>query len=133
MNVDFLGHIEAIRYTDTAILITVSERRLGYRKKDGSIVDDEILNYKIIFKLGMRAYISKFFDTGMLVSIKGIVLPYAKDHQGNIVEGYSIIGETMSRAAYPSKGIRNEKRAIKESQISSSGTPDLDSYNEPDF
>lgn len=133
MNVDFLGHIEAIRYTDTAILVTVSERRLGYRKKDGSIVDDELLNYKIIFKLGMRAYISKFFDTGMLVSIKGVMLPYAKDHQGNIVEGYSIIGETMSRAAYPAKGFRNEKRAIKESQLSSVGTPDLDSYNEPDF
>lgn len=133
MNIDFLGHIEAIRYTDTAILITVSERKLGYKKNDGTIVGDELLNYKIIFKLGQRNYISKFFDKGMLVSIKGIMLPYAKDHQGNIVEGYSIIGETISRAAYPAKGFRNEKRAIKESQLSSTGTPDLDSFNQPDF
>ena len=61
------------------------------------------------------------------------MLPYAKDHQGNIIEGYSIIGETINRAAYPTGSLRTEKKIIKESLATSDETPDLESYSNPDF
>lgn len=133
MDILFIGHIEGIRYTETAVIVTASERRKGYKKKDGTIVDDELLTYHFIYKPYFKKYISEHFSAGMLVKIKGTMLPYAKDHQGNIIEGYSIIGETINIAAYPSNNIRVEKRMIKQSQAASSEQPDLDAYNEPDF
>lgn len=133
MDINFLGHIEGIRYTETAVVVTASERRQGYKKKDGTIVDDELLTFRFLFKPYFRKYISEHFSSGMLVKIKGVMLPYAKDHEGSIVEGYSILGQTIDRAAYQTSTIRAEKRMIKESQSMSTQAPDLDAYNQPDF
>lgn len=129
----FLGHIEGIRYNDTSIIIVASERKKGYKKKDGTIIDDELLSFRFIFKSSFRKYISEHFSSGMLVKIKGVLLPYAKDHQGNIIDGYSIIGQTIDLAPYPSNNIRIEKKRIKESQTASDEIPDLDAFNQPDF
>lgn len=129
----FLGHIEGIRYNDTSIIIVATERKKGYKKKDGTIIDDELLSFRFIFKSSFRKYISEHFSSGMLVKIKGVLLPYAKDHQGNIIDGYSIIGQTIDLAPYPSNNIRIEKKRIKESQSASDEIPDLDAFNQPDF
>ena len=133
MDINFLGHIEGIRYTDTAVVVTASERRQGYTKKDGTIIDDELLTFRFLFKPYFRKYISEHFSSSMLVKIKGIMLPYAKDHQGNIIEGFTILGQTIDRAPYQTNTIRAEKRMIKESQLASTQAPDLDSFNQPDF
>lgn len=129
----FLGHIEGIRYNDTSIIVVASERKKGYKKKDGTIIDDELLSFRFIFKSSFRKYISEHFSSGMLVKIKGVLFPYAKDHQGNIIDGYSIIGQTIDLAPYPSNNIRIEKKRIKESQSASDETPDLNAFNQPDF
>lgn len=133
MDVNFLGHIEGVRYTDTSVIVTASERRSGYKKADGTIVPDELLTFKFIYKPYFKKYISEHFSTGMLVKIKGNMLPYAKDRQGNIIEGYSIIGETINRATYQTNSLRAEKRLVKESLDSTNDTPDLAAFNEPDF
>lgn len=133
MDILFQGHIIGIRYTDTSVIVTASERKMGYRRKDGVIVDDEILTFRFIFKPYFRKYISEHFSSGMLVKIKGTMLPYAKDHEGNIMDGYSIIGQTIDLAPYPSNNIRMERKRIKESMMASDEQPDLDEYNQPDF
>lgn len=133
MDINFLGHIDGIRYTDTAVIVTASERRQGYRKANGVIVPDDVLTFRFIFKPYFRKYLSEHFNKGMLVKIKGVMLPYAKDNQGNVIEGFTLLGQTIDRAAYQTTNIKAEKIMQKESQEHSTGSPDLDSYNQDDF
>lgn len=133
MDINFLGHIEGIRYTDNAVIVTASEKRQGYKKKDGTVVDDDLLTFSFIFKPYFKKYIAEHFGTNMLVKIKGFMLPYSKDHQGNIIEGFTIFGQTIDRAAYQTTKIRAEKRMIKESMDSSMEKPNLDEFIKPDF
>lgn len=133
MDINFLGHIDGIRYTDSCVIVTASERRQGYRKVNGEVVADDILSFRFLFKPYFRKYISEHFNAGMLVKIKGVMLPYAKDNQGNTIDGFTLIGQTIDRAAYQTTNIRREKMMQKESQEHSSGVPDLDSYNTEDF
>ena len=133
MDYNFLGHIDGIRFTETAVIVTASERRQGYKKSNGEIVADDVLTFRFIFKTYFRKYISEHFNKGMLVKIKGFMLPYAKDSQGNIIEGFTLLGQTIDRAAYQTTNIKREKMMQKESQEHSTGAPDLDSYNMEDF
>lgn len=133
-DIQILGHISNIKFQQECILIFVDERKRGYKKQDGTIVDDKILSWKCIFSGNekKRVYINKFFNTGMLVQVKGEVLPYAIE-QGSMIDGYSVFIQTINVAAYPSNNLRMEKKMIKESQMSSNELPDLDRFNEPDF
>lgn len=133
MDVNFLGNIDGVKYTDTAVIVTASETRLGYKKKDGSVVPDELLTFRFIFKPYFRKYIAEHFGAGMLVKIKGCMLPYAKDSDGKPTEGFSLIGQTIDRASYPSNKLRMEKRMLKESYASSTEKPDLDEFEREDF
>lgn len=133
MDILFTGHIEGIKYAENSVIVTASEIRKGYKKKDGTVVDDEILSYRFIFKPYFKNYVASHFSKGMYVKIKGIMMPYAKTHNGEIIDGYSIIGQTIDVAAYPSKYIKNEKRIIKDSILKSDESPNLDAYNAPDF
>jgi hypothetical protein len=133
MDILFTGHIEGIRYADNAAIVTASEIKKGYKKKDGVVVDDELVTFKFIFKPYFKNYIAAHFTKGMYVKIKGTMLPYAKNHVGEIIDGYSIIGQTIDIAAYPTKHVRNEKRIIKESIAKSDESPDLNAYTAPDF
>lgn len=133
MDILFTGHIEGIKYADNCAIVTASEIKKGYKKKDGVIVDDELLTFKFIFKTYFKNYIASHFTKGMYVKIKGIMFPYAKNHSGETIDGYSIIGQTIDIAAYPTKYVRNEKRIIKESIAKSDESPDLNSYAAPDF
>ena len=127
------GHIEAIRYTENSVIVTISEVRSGYKDGSGRIVDNEILMWRILFPKGMQSYISKFFSKGILVDVYGIPKPYAKDRNGNFVDGYTILGKNIDRAAYQRTSTKMEKKLIKDSQIASDEQPDLDAYNQPDF
>ena len=127
------GHIESIRYTENSVIVTVSEVRNGYKDGSGRIVDNEILMWKVIFPKGMQSYISKFFSRGILVDIYGIPKPYAKNKEGDIIEGYTILGKNIDRAAYQRTSTKMERKLIKDSQMASDEQPDLDAYNQPDF
>lgn len=127
------GHVESVRYTENSVIVTISEVRIGYRDGNGRIVDNEILMWKVLFPKGMQSYISKFFSKGILVDVYGIPKPYAKDKDGNLVDGYTILGKSIDRAAYQRTSTKLEKRLIKDSQLASGEKPDLESYNQPDF
>lgn len=133
MDVNFLGIIDGVKYTDTAVIVTASESRLGYKKKDGSVIPEELLTFRFIFKPYFKKYIAEHFGAGMLVKIKGCLLPYAKDGEGKTIDGFSVIGQTIDRASYPSSKLRMEKRMIKESYGSSAEQPDLEGFEREDF
>lgn len=133
MDVNFLGIIDGVKYTNTAVIVTASESRLGYKKKDGSVIPEELLTFRFIFKPYFKKYIAEHFGAGMLVKIKGCLLPYAKDGEGKTIDGFSIIGQTIDRASYPSSKLRMEKRMIKESYGNSAEQPDLEGFETEDF
>ena len=127
------GFIDTIKYNNgKGCFVFISEFKKGYKMSNGTIVDDKYLSWKCIFKQGLVKYINDHFSNGMLVEIKGEILPYAKDHD-TIVEGYSVLGQTINIASYPRSSVKQEIRMIKESQQTSSGIPDLDTYNSPDY
>lgn len=129
-----LGHITNIKYQQECILIWVDEYKKGYRKASGEIVDDKVISWKCIFSGNekKRGYINKYFNRGMLVQIKGEIMPYAIE-QGKMVDGYSVFVQAINIAAYPRKSIKMEKKMITESLENSSEKPDIDEYNKPDF
>lgn len=133
MDILFVGHIEGIKYADKSAIVTASEIRKGYKRKDGVKIDDELITFKFIFKPYFKNYLAAHFTKGMYVKIKGTMLPYAINHDGEMIDGYSIIGQTIDIAAYPTKYVRSEKRIIKESLAKSDETPDLNAYTFPDF
>lgn len=128
------GIIESIKYlpNNGGCLLFVSEFKRGYKKPSGEIVEDKYHSWKCIFKPGLVNYITKHFNKGMFVEIKGEVLPYAIEHE-KTVEGYSVIGQCLNLASFPRLSVKLENKAIKESQQASSEAPNLDEYNKPDF
>lgn len=133
-NISIIGIIENIKYlpNNGGCFVFLSEYRKGYKKASGEVVDDKYLSWKVIFKQGLVKYINGHFNNGMVVEVKGEVLPYAIDHE-QIVDGYSVIGQTLNMFSIPRPFLRQEQKMQKDSQLHSSGTPDLKGYNEPDF
>ena len=129
-----IGIIESIKYlpNNGGCLVFVSEYKKGYRKATGEVVDDKYLSWKCIFKQGLVNYINGHFNNGMVVEVKGDALPYAIE-KGEVVDGYSVIGQTMNLFGLPRTMLRQEQRMIKDSLEHGSGVPDLDEYNRPDF
>lgn len=113
-------------------MVFVSEFKKGYKKQDGTRVEDKYMSWKVIYKQGLVNYINNHFSTGMVVEVKGEVLPYAIEN-GETVDGYSVIGQTLNMFSVPRLYQRQEARMQKESQLHSSGEPDLEGYNAPDF
>lgn len=127
-----VAFISQIKYLQTSVLVFLEEFHKGYKNKDGSIVDDKYVSYKTIWKPYFRKYINEHFGQGMLVQVKGEMLPYAIE-QEKIVDGYTIIGHFITMASYPRYGVKQEQRMIKESQLHATEIPDLDAHNQPDF
>ena len=127
------GHIESIKYKEASVEVIVNEVCSGYRDASGKKFDDELLIWKVVFANSSRNYLMKFFSEGMLVDVYGFIKPYTKDREGKMVEGYSILGKNVDRAVYQRSSIRKERQAIKDSQLHSTGTPDLKAYQEEDF
>lgn len=133
-DIQILGHISNIKFLPDSIIIIVDENKNGYVKPNGERVDSKVFSWKCIFSgnESKRNYINRYFARGMLVQVKGEIVPYAVEH-GELVEGYSVFIQTINRASYPTTLIKQEKRMIAESQMNSSEQPDLESYNKPDF
>ena len=127
------GHIQGIKYTETSVIVIVSEIRNGYTDANGRKKDNEVLMWKVLYPKGMMSYIAKFFAKGMLVDIYGFAKPYAIDHDGNIIDGYTILGKNIDRACYQRSSIVMEKKMIKDSQLGIDDKPDLEGYRESDF
>lgn len=129
-----IGFIESIKYLPNkgGCLVFVTEFKKGYRKSDGEVVDDKYLSWKCIYKQGLVKYINNHFNRGMLVEIKGEVLPYSIEHE-KIVDGYSVIGQTLNMYSFPRSSARSEEKMIKESQNTFDEKPDLEGFNKDDF
>ena len=126
------GYINNIKYLQDSCLVFLDEFRKGFRKKDGTIVDDKYLSWKCIFKTYFKKYINEQFNQGMLVQVKGEIMPYAIEKE-HLVDGYSVIGQTINIASYPRASVKQEAKMIKDSQMHASETPDLEGFNAPDF
>lgn len=111
-----LGHIAGIHLTENAVFLIVTENKTGYRRKDGTSVEDSMHTWNICFRPYFKKYVTDNFHRGSLVCIKGEVLPYAIEN-GNVVEGYTILGQTVNMASYP-RNVMDEHRMIRESQAS---------------
>lgn len=127
-----VGFITNVKYLQDSCILYVDEFKKGYKKSDGTIVGDKSLSWKIIYKGYFKKYINAHFKDGMLVEVKGDVLPYAVEH-GSITEGYSVIGQTVNLFSYPRAGAKEEAKMLTDSQLHDDSTPDIDKYNEPDF
>lgn len=132
--INIIGFIDNVKYLPNqgGCFVFLSEFKSGFKRKDGSRVDDKYLSWKVIFKQGLVRYINDHFSNGMLVEVKGDAIPYAIEHEA-IVDGYSVIGQCINRFSFPRASVRQEQRMIKESMASASEIPDLDAHNQPDF
>ena len=127
-----IGFIDAVKILPDSCILFLSEYKKGYRKSDGTIVDDKYVSWKVIYKGYFIKYITSHFGKGMLVEVKGEVLPYAIEH-GQAVEGVSVIGQTCNMYSYPRYNAKQELKMIKESQAVSNELPNLEDFNTPDF
>ena len=71
------GFINTVKYLPDAALVFIDEFKRGYKKADGETVDDKYLSWKCVFKPYFKKYINEHFSNGMLVQVKGEILPYA--------------------------------------------------------
>lgn len=132
-DITIYGHILGIRYTEHNVIVSVSEFQKGYRKKNGELVNDSVYTYVVGFAPYFKTYIADHFDKGMLVKVKGTILPFAKNKNGETIEGYTINGQTINLASYPSNSSIKENKLLKESQSHAVGTPNLSEFEKEDF
>lgn len=126
------GYIRSVRFLDDACLVFLDEFKKGFKRSNGEYVDDKYLQWKIVFKGYFKGYIANHFSNGMLVDVYAEALPYAVEH-GKVVDGYSCIGKTIDIASYPRLSARHEMSIQKESLLHSDESPDLDSFESPDW
>jgi hypothetical protein len=133
-NITIVGIIDSIKYlpNNGGCLVFLSEFKKGYRKSNGEVVDDKFLSWKCIFKQGLVNYINGHFNNGMVVEVKGEAFPYAIDHD-QVIDGYSVMGQTMNMFSIPRPFLRMERKMQKESLLHSTGVPNPNDFNEPDF
>ena len=125
--------ISQIKYLpNKSVLVFLDEYHKGYKKSDGTIIEDKYLSYKTVWKPYFSKYINEHFSQGMLVQVKGEMLPYAIE-KDVIVEGYTIIGQCMNLASYPRSTVKMEQNLVKESLLHGSDIPNIDEYKKPDF
>lgn len=129
---EVIGLVNTIKYMPDHCLVFIDEFKKGYKKQDGTRVDDRYISWKCIFKPYFKKYINEHFSNGMLVQVKGEVMPYAIDHD-RLVDGYSVIGQTINMASYPKSMLKQERRMIKESLENSDEKPNLQDHLTPDF
>lgn len=127
-----VGFVDAVKILPDACILFLSEYKKGYKRSDGTVVEDKYHSWKVIFKGYFIKYLTTHFGKGMLVEVKGDIAPYAIEH-GQITEGYSIIGQTCNMYSYPRYAVKQENKMIKESMDNTYEQPDLESFNQPDF
>ena len=127
-----IGFVDAVKILPDSCILFLSEYKKGYRKTDGTIVEDKYHSWKIIFKGYFIKYLTTHFGKGMLVEVKGEIVPYVIEH-GQITDGYSVIGQTCNLFSYPRYSVKQEQKMINESMDRTNELPDLESFNQPDF
>jgi hypothetical protein len=127
-----VGFVDAVKILPDACILFLSEYKKGYKRSDGTVVEDKYHSWKVIFKGYFIKYLTTHFGKGMLVEVKGDIVPYAIE-RGQVVEGFSIMGQTCNMFSYPRYSVKQEQRMIKESMDNTDEHPDLESYNQPDF
>lgn len=132
-DVTLYGHIEAIRYKEKSIFVTVSEYRCGFTRRDGERVPEELLTFVVVFMSSSRNYIATYFSVGNLVKVRGSLLPYVKKRDGTTGEGCTILGNYMELAAYPKRTVALEKKLLREGVVNPCGEPDVDGFLDEDF
>lgn len=130
-NFEVTGFIAGIKYNENNVVVTLMENRLGYKRKDGTIVRSSVLNWRITYKTYFKKYIAGTFSSGMYVTIKGIVLPHSFDGTETI-DGYTVYGQTIDLAPLP-KNVKREQKMQKDSQFHSQEQPNLAAYKADDF
>lgn len=133
-DIQILGFIRQVKYLQDGVLVFIDEFKSGYKRSDGTSVGDKVLSWRCIFANYFKKFVSQHFGNGMLVQVKGEVLPYSVEH-GESVAGYTVLGQTLNMASYPKSGAKAEIKRVKDGLSNSSdvGIPDLDNYNESDF
>lgn len=127
------GFIDNIHYLKNgAVVMQVSEFKKGYKHKDGRVIKDKYLIWRVMFSAGMRNYINNHFSNKMYVEIMGEIIPYALDGEDEI-SGYSLIGKALNLSSMPRLYAKKEQRMMKESQLHSTGVPNLEEYQQEDF
>lgn len=129
-DINIAGFVEGVRYMETCVIVTITENLMGYKRKDGTVVKDNIATWHVIYKPYFKKYIAGHFAKGEYVKIKGMVLPYTKAN-GEIVEGCSVIGQTIDLAPWPNKYVRAEKKLTQDPAFDTMGVPNID--DTPDF
>lgn len=127
-----VGIINSIRYLQEGCIVFVDEIKAGYMRKNGTKVDDRVLQWKCLFTPYFKKYINDHFANDMLVLIKGEITPFAISHD-EVVDGYSILGQYITRASYPKYSIRREVKMVKDSTMHDIGTPNVKDYMKEDF
>lgn len=133
-DIQITGDITQILFRGESIFIMIDEYERGYVKPNGEKVQDKILSWRCLYSNteAKRKFISKYFDVGDYVQIKGKEYPFMVE-DGKQEDGYTIFIQTINFACYPKRMMREEKRAIKDSQIHATGVPDIKKYMENDF
>lgn len=127
-----VGFVDAVKILPDSCILFLSEYKKGYKRSDGTVVEDKYHSWKVIFKGYFIKYLTTHFGKGMLVEVKGDIVPYAIEH-GQVVEGFSIMGQTCNMYSYPRYAVKQENKMIKESMDNTYEQPDLESFNQPDF
>lgn len=126
------GTLAKVKYLEDSVVCYVDDIENGYRRNDGTIVDDVLNTWKVIFKADpFKNYINKFFKEGFVVEIDARMRPYAL-RNGEVIDGYSCYGIAINRGTKKTT-IRSEKKIMRESQEASKEKPNLQEYMEDDF
>lgn len=126
------GYINTIKYLQDGCLVYIDEIKAGFKRKDGTYVDDKVFQWRCIFNAYFKKFINEHFSENMFVQVKGEIMPYAITHD-EIIEGYSVLGQCINRASYPKQSKRREIKQIKDSTMHDIGTPNVDEYMRKDF
>lgn len=132
-DVTLYGHIEGIRYKEKSVVVTISEYRCGFVRRDGERVPEELLSFPVVFLAHSRKYISTYFHAGCLVKVRGTLLPYVKKRDGTMGEGFTILGQLLELAAYPKRGVGLERKLLRAGVEHPCGEPDVEGFMDSDF
>ena len=75
-----IGFVDTIKILPDSCILFLSEYKKGYKKADGTVVEDKYHSWKVIFKGYFIKYLTTHFGKGMLVEVKGEIVPYVIEH-----------------------------------------------------
>lgn len=136
-DVSLFGIVDDVRVDGNVIRMVLLERRAGYKRKDGVVVEDEVVRFEVMFKSFMRNYVLNCFPVGSLVRVKGVFLPYKRcvvDGADVVRGGYTIFGQTLDAACVPYKDMKRDVGLLRSGRGSKMDAVDgLEDFRSDDF